>query len=100
MLTCLLGFWSVQFHVGLIGRHESMSYLNLAQTPGPIQKVNPPQGSVIHAIEALESGVWGSTLWILPGIWVRIVGPNTCGICPLTAATLPIPLHGVITRHA
>ena len=41
---------------------------NLFQTPGRIQKVDPPPGSLIYAIGAVESESWGSTVWILPEV--------------------------------
>ena len=42
------------------------------QTPGWIQKVDIPYGSIIYTIGVLESRVGGSTSWILPGVWERL----------------------------
>ena len=39
------------------------------QTPGRIQKVDPPEGPVIYTIGVLEYKIGGSTCWILPGVW-------------------------------
>ena len=48
-------------------RWKSGAMVSLA---GHIQKVDPPQGSVIYTIGVLESRIGGSTFWILPGVWV------------------------------
>ena len=51
-------------------------------TPGRIQKVDSPQGSVIYTIGVLESRIGGSTFWILPKVWesklLAVAGPGAC----------------------
>ena len=42
-------------------------------TPGRIQKVRPPLGSVIYTVGVLESRIGGSAFWILPGLWANWV---------------------------
>ena len=39
-----------------------------SQTPGRIQKRDPPQGSAIYTIGVLDSRIGGSTFWILRGL--------------------------------
>ena len=45
------------------------------QSPGRIQNVDPPWG-FIYAIGELESRIGGSTLWILPRVWVWVLEPK------------------------
>ena len=44
------------------------------QTSGRIQKVDPPEGSIIYTTEVLEPRIGGSTCWILPGVWATGLG--------------------------
>ena len=41
--------------------NESSSYKQIFHTPGRIQKVDPPQGSIIYTIGVLEPRIGGST---------------------------------------
>ena len=49
--------------------HSTRTRVDMAftQTPGRIQRVDPPKGSVIYTVRVLESRIGGSTFWILPG---------------------------------
>ena len=51
-------------------RGASKTVLPRPQTPGRIQKVDPPPSSILHTIGVLESRIGRSTFWILPGVWV------------------------------
>ena len=42
--------------------------MTLTQSPGRIQKMDPPYGSTIYTIGVLESRIRGSVFWILPGL--------------------------------
>ena len=39
------------------------------QSPGKIQDMHPPSGSIIYSMGVLESRIGGSVFWILPGLW-------------------------------
>ena len=60
------------------------------QSPGRIQKVDPPQGSVIYTIGVLGSRIGESTFWILPGVW-EFVAKDSCAAEKNT-------LHGLTAR--
>ena len=66
-----------------------------AESPGRIEKMDPPWGSVIYTIGVLESRIGGSVFWILPGLWeaeCRPSSPMTCRAFPLAKPT-PGILH-------
>ena len=64
--------------------------ISQTQTPGQVQKVDPPSRSMIYTIGVLEPRIGGSTFWILPGVlakkhlkqisagsaWVRSLAPK------------------------
>ena len=56
------------------GRGRREFWRSASQTPGRIQKVDPPYDSAIYTIRALQSGIGGSTFWILPGVSVESPG--------------------------
>ena len=47
--------------------------LDLMETPGRIQKVDPPKGPIIYTMGLVDLRIGGSTCWILPGVWDTVL---------------------------